>query len=145
MTSRRRRAAPVLALCSLLAAVTSFVECGAATASSHVQLQVSDHLSTLPAVRMLSSEADAKLHTTSLHQTAELGVTNGTSIGSVSYNAHGVKKGLPATCYGQPCNASACYPAAVVSVKTHVNYVQVTAVVEFSRAYVVSSLQLFYA
>ncbi|KAA6424676.1 hypothetical protein WJX79_007532 [Trebouxia sp. C0005] len=52
---------------------------------------------------------------------------------------HGIKKGAPATCYGLPCNASACYPSALVSVKTHVNYVNVTAVVEFSRRYNIST------
>ncbi len=87
---------------------------------------------------MLSGQPDAKLHTNSLHQTAQLGTVDGVSIGSASYSMHGIKQGSPATCYGQPCNASACYPAALVSVKTHVNYVNVTAVVEFSRRYTVS-------
>jgi len=92
----------------------------------------------------LTGQTDATLHTNSLHQSAELGEVSETSLGSVSYkySMHGIKKGAPATCYGLPCTASACYPSALVSVKTHVNYVNVTAVVEFSRRYNVSSFTL---
>ncbi|KAL0041039.1 hypothetical protein WJX77_002957 [Trebouxia sp. C0004] len=92
-------------------------------------------------IRRLTGQTEANLHTNSLHQSAELGEVSKTSVGSVSYkySMHGIKKGAPATCYGLPCTASACYPSALVSVKTHVNYVNVTAVVEFSRRYNIST------
>ena len=85
--------------------------------------------------RKLSSQTDAKLNINSLHDSAQLGMINETSMSSASYSLRGIKPGLPATCYGQPCSASACYPAASVMVSTHVNYVNVTATVEFSRQY----------
>lgn len=85
--------------------------------------------------RSLSAQTDAKLQTNSLHQNEQLGTVDTASLSSASYNMLGIKPGLPATCYGQPCSASACYPAALVTVKKYVNYVNVTAQVQFSRRY----------
>lgn len=85
------------------------------------------------------SAQSAKLHahTNSLQQTEQAGTADDASLSSAYYSMLGIKPGLPATCYGQPCSASACYPAALVTVKKHVNYVNVTAVVQFSRRYTV--------
>ena len=145
MTGWRGKASTSLAICCLLAALVPNVAESDAVRPSvphHVQLPTSGETSAQSAVRMLTGEADAKLHTSALHQTSELGEFNNVSLGSKSYKygMHGIKKGAPATCYGLPCNASACYPAASVSVKTYVNYVNVTALVEFSRRYNVSCL-----
>ena len=96
-----------------------------------------EDVSPLTVSRSLSAQADAKLRVNSLHHTEQLGTGNAASLSSASYTMLGIKPGLPATCYGQPCSASACYPAAVVTVKQYVNYVNVTATVQFSRRYTV--------
>lgn len=70
-------------------------------------------------------------------------LVNGTSeTSSLAGNLTGIKPGLPATCYGQPCSTSACFPAATVAVRQHVNYVNVTAFVELERSYNVSGASL---
>lgn len=93
--------------------------------------------SPMTASRSLSAQ-DTKLHTSALHQTAQSNATDAASL-SGSYTLRGIKPGLSATCYGQPCSASACYPAALVTVKRFVNYVNVTAIVQFSWRYQVQS------
>ena len=147
MTSYKGKAGFALTACCLIAAaVLSSAQSDIAQDDGlqDVQLSLSNDDSAQLSIRRLTGQTDATLHTNSLHQSAELGEVNETSLGSVSYKyrMHGIKKGAPATCYGLPCNASACYPSALVSVKTHVNYVKVTAVVEFSRHYNVSSFTL---
>ena len=96
-----------------------------------------EEVSPLAVSRSFSAQADAKMQTNSLHQDEHLGAVDTASLPSASYNMLGIKPGLPATCYGQPCSASACYPAALVTVRNHVNYVNVTATVQFSRRYTV--------
>ena len=141
MSSWGYTALTLAALCSLPA----FCPLASAEVNEAAEL----HRAKLPALvddlpltpgRSRSAQADVKLHINSLHQTAQLGVSEGASLSSASYSVHGIKPGLPATCYGQPCSASACYPTALVTVKQHVNYVNVTAVVQFSRRYTVQYL-----
>lgn len=94
----------------------------------------------LTAGRSLSTLADSKLHISALHQPLQPNASgNGASLSSSSYSLHGIKPGQPATCYGQPCSVSACYPAALVTVRQFVNYVNVTAHVQFSRLYKVGN------
>ena len=137
MTSWRYRLT-CTALCALLLQPAS-----AATTDSHASVSSEpaavDQTITSAASRKLVAQTDAKLHTSSLHETAQLGMTNDSSMSSASYNMHGMQPGLPATCYGQPCNAAACYPVAKATVQRHVNYVTVNAIVKFSRRYKVSS------
>lgn len=149
MTSYKGKAGFVLTACCLIAAaMPSSAQSDIAQDNSpqDVQLSLSNDDSAQFSIRRLTGQTDATLHTNSLHQSADLGEVSKTSLGSVSYkySMHGIKKGAPATCYGLPCTASACYPSALVSVKTHVNYVNVTAVVEFSRRYNVSSLSIIH-
>lgn len=91
----------------------------------------------LLAVSRSLSETNAKPQTNSLQQTESLGTVDTGSLSSAFYKTLGIKPGLPATCYGQPCSASSCYPAALVTVKKYVNYINVTATVQFSRRYTV--------
>ncbi len=84
-----------------------------------------------------SESAKLHAHTNSLQQAEQADVADAASLSSAYYTMRGIKPGLPATCYGQPCSASACYPAALVTVKKHVNYVNVTAIVQLSRRYMV--------
>ena len=127
------KANSVLALLSLLVAAMPVKAGMVASQDSHgARASAPEFIAHAPAVRMLStSPLDAKLDTSSLHDSATPRLGNGTTL----YHLNGVKKGLPATCYGQPCNLSACYPTAVVSVKKHVNHVLVTAAVQFTRRY----------
>lgn len=83
------------------------------------------------------SETNAKLQTNSPQQTESVGTVDTGSLSSAAYTMLGIKRGLPATCYGQPCSASSCYPAAFVTVAEYVNYINVTATVQFSRRYTV--------
>ena len=134
MTSWGYRALKAAALCSL---VFLFITAEAVKGDRHrnVDLAASSVADGSSGSRKLSSQTDSKLHISSLHDSAQPDMINETSISSASYTLRGIKPGLPATCYGQPCSASACYPAALVTVSTHVNYVNVTATVEFSRRY----------
>ena len=120
------------ALCSLPAFCLS-----APAETGDVDLHTAGLGSPLTVSRSLSAQAGAKLHTNSLHQTEQLGTGEAASLSSASYIMLGIKPGLPATCYGQPCSTSACYPAALVTVKKYVNYVNVTATVQFNRRYTV--------
>ena len=87
--------------------------------------------------RQLSAIAQPAFHVSYLHDALLL---NGSTAASVTGSLRGAKAGAPATCYGQPCSPSACYPSAVVTARHHVNYVNVTAAVQLSRAYNVSSM-----
>lgn len=88
----------------------------------------------------LSARSEAAFSISSLHATP---LVNGTAIfSSVTGNLTGIKLGLPATCYGQPCSPAACFPAATTSVRQHVNYVNVTATVKLERNYNVRPLRL---
>ena len=147
MTSYKCKAGFALTACCLVAAAmlsSAQVDVTQEHSLLDVQLPLSDDASAHYSIRRLTGQTDANLHTASLHQSAELGEVSETSLGSASYkySMYGIKKGAPATCYGLPCTASACYPSALVSVKTHVNYVSVTAVVDFSRHYNVRSFTL---
>ena len=147
MTSYKGKAGFVLTACCLIAAAmlsSAQSDITQDDGGQDVQLSLSNDDSAQSNIRRLTGQTDANLHTTSLHQSAKLGEVSDTSLGSISYkySMHGIQKGAPATCYGSPCTASACYPSALVSVKTHVNYVNVTAVVEFSRRYNVSCFTL---
>ena len=138
MTGWRPQPCTLAAICSLLVLALP-ATAGQSSQTSHVGLPALHEPEAGIANQQLSGQPDAQLHIASLHQTAQLGEVNGTKVNSsVSYNLSGVKSGLPAVCYGQLCNASACYPSATISVKRHVNYVKVTALVEFSRRHIVS-------
>lgn len=125
------------ALCSLPA----FCVSASADASGPTEVHTAAPIQASPLLisGSLSAQEEAKLHahTNSLQQTEQAGVADAASLSSAYYTMRGIKPGLPATCYGQPCSASACYPAALVTVKKYVNYVNVTAVVQFSRRYTV--------
>ena len=127
------------ALCGLL--VSAEVHEGVAHYRADLPALVKESPS-LTAPRSLSAQADPKLQTSALHQPAQPMVLDGSSLSSASYSLHGIKPGQPATCYGQPCSASACYPAALVTVRKFVNYVNVTAYVQFSRRYKVRNSDL---
>lgn len=107
---------------------------GAASLTAAVQQREHHQLSDNS--RHLTASSQPTFGISSLHAST---LANGTGATSLTGNLTGIKPGLPATCYGQPCSASVCYPAATVSVAQYVNYVNVTATVEFERQYNVSS------
>lgn len=96
------------------------------------QLSSTSQADVTPNNRHLTAVTQPAFHISSLHTTT---LSNSTAATSATASLTGVKPGLPATCYGQPCSASACYPAATVSVRQYVNYINVTAIVELDRQY----------
>ena len=110
---------------------------GATNAAAAVQLLQPQHVSSnqtdvTSRSRHLTAASQSALRISSLHDTVS---GNSTAARSATGNLTGIKPGLPATCYGQPCSASACYPAATMSVQQYVNYINVTATLELDRQY----------
>ena len=118
--------------------LVSILASGAASLTAAVQQREHHQLSANS--RHLTASSQPTFGISSLHAST---LANGTGATSLTGNLTGIKPGLPATCYGQPCSASSvCYPAATVSVAQYVNYINATATVEFERQYNVSKESL---
>ena len=96
------------------------------------------------ALQPLQPNLPASLEPASLADKRQLSAIAQPAFHSVTGTLSGAKPGAPATCYGQPCSPSACYPSALVTARHYVNYVNVTAAVQLSRAYNVSSPKPLY-
>ena len=128
MTAIRAFPQAIAVLALVLCGVTSPV---AAVQPSQRQLVSTSQEGVTPN-RHLTAVIQPALHISSLHTTT---LSNSTAATSATASLTGVKPGLPATCYGQPCSTSACYPAATASVRQYVNYINVTATMELVRQY----------